>query len=174
MPAQAVPGASEITSDTHVTRTTRGNRNRSGPNYRSVIQVGHARPRSRASRQVDPDRLPRPPDREREATGRLDVDEQRVPVRAEGGAGELVVGNGPHRCCCGAGSAQCGRISALLFERPRTKLSFTLSSHTTRVPCREVVMEAGLMVRSFIAMQRADLGIKPENVLAMQISLPPR
>jgi len=35
-----------------------------------------------------------------------------------------------------------------------------------------LLVGAGLMVRSFIAMQRADLGIKPENVLAMQISLP--
>jgi len=35
-----------------------------------------------------------------------------------------------------------------------------------------LLVGAGLMVRSFIAMQRADLGIKPENVLALQISLP--
>jgi putative ABC transport system permease protein len=35
-----------------------------------------------------------------------------------------------------------------------------------------LLVGAGLMVRSFMAMQRADLGIKPENVLAMQISLP--
>jgi putative ABC transport system permease protein len=35
-----------------------------------------------------------------------------------------------------------------------------------------LLVGAGLMVRSFVAMQRADLGIKPENVLAMQISLP--
>lgn len=35
-----------------------------------------------------------------------------------------------------------------------------------------LLIGAGLMVRSFVAMQRADLGIKPENVLAMQISLP--
>ncbi|HKB67848.1 MAG TPA: ABC transporter permease [Pyrinomonadaceae bacterium] len=35
-----------------------------------------------------------------------------------------------------------------------------------------LLVGAGLMVRSFIAMQRADLGIKPENVLAMQIALP--
>jgi putative ABC transport system permease protein len=35
-----------------------------------------------------------------------------------------------------------------------------------------LLISAGLMVRSFIAMQHADLGIKPENVLAMQVSLP--
>jgi putative ABC transport system permease protein len=35
-----------------------------------------------------------------------------------------------------------------------------------------LLVGAGLMVRSFVAIQRADLGIKPENVLAMQISLP--
>ena len=35
-----------------------------------------------------------------------------------------------------------------------------------------LLVGAGLMVRSFIAMQRADLGIKPENVLAMQVALP--
>jgi putative ABC transport system permease protein len=31
---------------------------------------------------------------------------------------------------------------------------------------------AGLMVRSFVERQRADLGIRPENVLALEISLP--
>jgi putative ABC transport system permease protein len=35
-----------------------------------------------------------------------------------------------------------------------------------------LLIGAGLMVRSFVEMQRADLGIRPENVLAMQISLP--
>lgn len=35
-----------------------------------------------------------------------------------------------------------------------------------------LLIGAGLMVRSFIEMQRADLGIRPENVLAMEISLP--
>lgn len=36
-----------------------------------------------------------------------------------------------------------------------------------------LLIGAGLMVRSFVELLRADLGIKPENVLAMQISLPP-
>ncbi|HEY8186784.1 MAG TPA: ABC transporter permease [Pyrinomonadaceae bacterium] len=36
-----------------------------------------------------------------------------------------------------------------------------------------LLIGAGLMVRSFIEILRADLGIKPENVLAMEISLPP-
>lgn len=36
-----------------------------------------------------------------------------------------------------------------------------------------LLIGAGLMVRSFIELLRADLGIKPENVVAMQISLPP-
>ena len=36
-----------------------------------------------------------------------------------------------------------------------------------------LLIGAGLMVRSFVEMLRADLGIKPENVLAMEISLPP-
>ena len=35
-----------------------------------------------------------------------------------------------------------------------------------------LLIGAGLMVRSFLEMQRADLGIKPENVLAMETSLP--
>ena len=35
-----------------------------------------------------------------------------------------------------------------------------------------LLIGAGLMVRSFVEMMRADLGIKPENVLAMEISLP--
>jgi putative ABC transport system permease protein len=35
-----------------------------------------------------------------------------------------------------------------------------------------LLIGAGLMVRSFIEMQRADLGIRPENVLALEISLP--
>jgi putative ABC transport system permease protein len=35
-----------------------------------------------------------------------------------------------------------------------------------------LLIGAGLMVRSFVEMLRADLGIKPENVLAMEISLP--
>jgi putative ABC transport system permease protein len=35
-----------------------------------------------------------------------------------------------------------------------------------------LLIGAGLMVRSFVEMMRADLGIKPENVLALQISLP--
>ena len=35
-----------------------------------------------------------------------------------------------------------------------------------------LLIGAALMVRSFVEMQRADLGIKPENVLALQISLP--
>jgi putative ABC transport system permease protein len=35
-----------------------------------------------------------------------------------------------------------------------------------------LLIGAGLMVRSFSEMLRADLGIKPENVLALQISLP--
>ena len=34
-----------------------------------------------------------------------------------------------------------------------------------------LLIGAGLMVRSFVEMLRADLGIKPENVLALQISL---
>ena len=36
-----------------------------------------------------------------------------------------------------------------------------------------LLIGAGLMVRSFAAMLRADLGIKPENVVAMETSLPP-
>jgi putative ABC transport system permease protein len=36
-----------------------------------------------------------------------------------------------------------------------------------------LLIGAALMVRSFVELLRADLGIKPENVLAMQISLPP-
>jgi len=36
-----------------------------------------------------------------------------------------------------------------------------------------LLIGAGLMVRSFVELMRADLGIKPENVLAMEISLPP-
>ena len=35
-----------------------------------------------------------------------------------------------------------------------------------------LLIGAGLMVRSFVEMQRADLGIRPENVLALEISLP--
>ncbi len=35
-----------------------------------------------------------------------------------------------------------------------------------------LLIGAGLMVRSFVEMMRADLGIKPENVVAMEISLP--
>ena len=35
-----------------------------------------------------------------------------------------------------------------------------------------LLIGAGLMVRSFVEMQRADFGIKPENALAMEISLP--
>jgi putative ABC transport system permease protein len=35
-----------------------------------------------------------------------------------------------------------------------------------------LLISAALMVRSFVAMQRADLGIKPENVLTMRVSLP--
>ena len=35
-----------------------------------------------------------------------------------------------------------------------------------------LLIGAGLMVRSFVEMLRADLGIKPENVLALQVSLP--
>ena len=35
-----------------------------------------------------------------------------------------------------------------------------------------LLIGAGLMVRSFVEMLRADLGIKPENVLAMEVSLP--
>jgi putative ABC transport system permease protein len=35
-----------------------------------------------------------------------------------------------------------------------------------------LLIGAGLMVRSFVEMQRADLGIRPENVLAMETSLP--
>ena len=35
-----------------------------------------------------------------------------------------------------------------------------------------LLVGAGLLVRSFVAMMRADLGIKPENVVAMEISLP--
>jgi len=35
-----------------------------------------------------------------------------------------------------------------------------------------LLIGAALMVRSFVEMLRADLGIKPENVLALQISLP--
>lgn len=35
-----------------------------------------------------------------------------------------------------------------------------------------LLIGAGLMVRSFVALQRADLGIRPENVLALEISLP--
>ena len=38
----------------------------------------------------DADPGPWPPDRERDAAAGLDVDEQRVPVRTEGRAGELV------------------------------------------------------------------------------------
>ncbi|MFN2493545.1 MAG: ABC transporter permease [Pyrinomonadaceae bacterium] len=36
-----------------------------------------------------------------------------------------------------------------------------------------LLIGAGLMVRSFVELLRADLGIKPENVLAMEVSLPP-
>jgi putative ABC transport system permease protein len=36
-----------------------------------------------------------------------------------------------------------------------------------------LLIGAALMVRSFVGLMRADLGIKPERVLAMQISLPP-
>ena len=36
-----------------------------------------------------------------------------------------------------------------------------------------LLIGAGLMVRSYVEMMRADLGIKSENVLALQISLPP-
>ena len=36
-----------------------------------------------------------------------------------------------------------------------------------------LLIGAGLMVRSFVEMLRADLGIRPENVLALQTSLPP-
>ncbi|HEY6232630.1 MAG TPA: ABC transporter permease [Pyrinomonadaceae bacterium] len=36
-----------------------------------------------------------------------------------------------------------------------------------------LLIGAGLMVRSFVEMMRADLGIRPENVVAMEISLPP-
>ena len=35
-----------------------------------------------------------------------------------------------------------------------------------------LLIGAGLLVRSFVEIQRADLGIRPENVLALQISLP--
>lgn len=35
-----------------------------------------------------------------------------------------------------------------------------------------LLIGAGLMVRSYVEMMRADLGIKPDNVLAFQISLP--
>ena len=35
-----------------------------------------------------------------------------------------------------------------------------------------LLVGAGLLVRSFIEIQRADLGIQPENVLALQVSLP--
>ena len=35
-----------------------------------------------------------------------------------------------------------------------------------------LLIGAGLLIRSFAAMMRADLGIRPENVLAMQIALP--
>src|SRR6185369_16592366 len=35
-----------------------------------------------------------------------------------------------------------------------------------------LLIGAGLMVRSFVELLRADLGINPENVLAMEISLP--
>lgn len=35
-----------------------------------------------------------------------------------------------------------------------------------------LLIGAGLMVRSFVEMMRADLGIKPDNVLALQVSLP--
>ena len=35
-----------------------------------------------------------------------------------------------------------------------------------------LLVGAGLLVRSFVEIQRADLGIEPENVLALQISLP--
>ncbi len=35
-----------------------------------------------------------------------------------------------------------------------------------------LLIGAGLMVRSYVEMQRADLGIRPENVLAMEMSLP--
>ncbi|HKO62400.1 MAG TPA: ABC transporter permease [Pyrinomonadaceae bacterium] len=35
-----------------------------------------------------------------------------------------------------------------------------------------LLVGAGLLVRSFVEIQRADLGIQPENVLALQVSLP--
>jgi putative ABC transport system permease protein len=35
-----------------------------------------------------------------------------------------------------------------------------------------LLISAGLLIRSFAAMMRADLGIRPENVLAMQVALP--
>ncbi|MGH9930302.1 MAG: FtsX-like permease family protein, partial [Pyrinomonadaceae bacterium] len=35
-----------------------------------------------------------------------------------------------------------------------------------------LLIGAGLMVRSYVALQRADLGIKPKNVLALEVSLP--
>jgi putative ABC transport system permease protein len=35
-----------------------------------------------------------------------------------------------------------------------------------------LLVGAGLLVRSFVEIQRADLGLQPENVLALQISLP--
>ena len=37
-----------------------------------------------------------------------------------------------------------------------------------------LLVGAGLLVRSFVEIQRADLGIQPENVLALQIALPQR
>jgi len=58
-----------------------------------------------------------------------------------------------------------------LGNRARSRLRSTLVVAEVALSLI-LLIGAGLMVRSFVEMQRADLGIRPENVLAMEISLP--